>query len=155
MVEFISFELCKNDGQSKYIKYFKRDNDFYLETASGFQGMYIILNNRPDLDSNERLYRLSESSARLVSDLMESLKIYSWPKSIPSGYTPSDRIIGSDEDTWSLDYKEEEKKTTRHIRGKGPFPTESPYKEFYRLFTRTIPDQETKDWFLKEYEDKL
>ena len=153
MVDFIYFELCKADGSSRYIKFFNEEGDYYLETASGFQGMYIVFNDNVDMESNTKMYSVDKASAKLITKLVESFKVYCWPKSIPKDYTPRDRIIGCGEETWSLDYKELEKKNTRHIHGKGAFPKDNPYKSFYEIFIRIIPDIETKEWFLEEYED--
>ena len=148
MIQYLAFQVCKEDSSSRYIKFFKKNDEYFFETTSGFRGMYFMLDH-----DTTRMYRCAESSARLISDLLEPLKIYGWPKAIPSDFVPTDAILGCDDFSWSIDYKEEEKKNMRHIHGKGEFPKEDPYKSFYRLFTRTIPDQELKDWFLKDYED--
>lgn len=150
MIEYLAFQVCKEDSSSRYIKFFKKGDKFFLETAEGVRGMYIISKN-----DSEKIYRCDESSARIISSLIEPLKLYGWPKTVPSDFVPTNAIMGCDEYSWSLDYKEVEKKTMRHIRGKGSFPKESPYKEFYRLFIRTIPDQEMKEWFLEEYEEGI
>ena len=150
MVEYISFELCKADGDSKYIKIFERSGEYYLELKSGVNGIYII--DRKNIDVDINLYCCPRYSVKLISSLLESLKIYGWSKTIPSDYVPSNRIIGSDDGTWTLDYKERGKKTMRHIRGKGEFPKEEPYISFYRLFINAIPSEEVKEWFLEGYE---
>lgn len=58
--------------------------------------------------------------------------------------------MGCDEDSWSLDYKEVEKKTTRHVWGRGEFPDAEPYSGFYNCLSKVIPDKELIEWFIED-----
>ena len=48
--------------------------------------------------------------------------------------------MGGDTDSWSIDYKEFEKKTTRHIHGRGAFPSVELYSVFMERLAEVIPD---------------
>ena len=41
MVEYLAFQLCKPDGESRYIKIHKEDGSLHMEIAAGMRGMYI------------------------------------------------------------------------------------------------------------------
>ena len=134
MIQYLAFELCKSNEQSRYIKLFSRNDSFYIKSAVGSNGAYL-------LDCINR-YHCPNETARIISSVIDSLKIYSWPKTIPSDYIPSDRIIGWDTNTWSLDFKEPKKKYARHIFGKGAFPKEESYRFFMNIVARFVPDNE-------------
>ena len=139
MIQFLSFEICKPTNESRYLKlFFWRQEGFYLETASGYRGMYVV--------GNDRLYRCDQKSIELISRVIEPLKIYGWPKVIPLDYVPGNHIIGCDVNSWSIDYKECEKKTTRHIRGNGTFPLSPPYSEFISALCGVTPDRDFIEW---------
>lgn len=142
MIQYLSFERCKPDNESRYIKIFQKQDGYYLEIAAGRRGMYIVVNSR--------LYKCGSDSIDVISKLIEPLKIYAWPKSVPSDYVPGDHIMGCDVDTWSLDYKEVEKNTTRHVRGRGSFPDSDPYSVFYNRLSKMIPDKELMEWFIED-----
>lgn len=141
MVEYLAFQLCKPDGDSRYIKIHKEDGSLHMEIAAGMRGMYI--------SDNIVKYRCGGVSENLISELIQPTKPYTWPRVIPSDYNPGEHILGCDIDSWSLDYKEEEKKTMRHIRGKGDVPEEEPYILFLVNLMRFVPDREVVDWFLE------
>lgn len=132
MIQYLSFEICKSTNESRYLKLFWKQDGFCLEAASRYQGMYVI--------GNSRLFRCDQDSVELISRVIESLKIYGWPKAVPFNYVPGNHIMGCDTDSWSIDYKEFEKKTTRHIHGRGAFPSVEPYSVFMERLAEVIPD---------------
>ncbi len=138
MVEYLSFERCKPDNGSRYFKLFKKDEGYYLEIAAGFRGMYIVGNNT--------MYKCRDEDADKITILIEPLKIYTWPKAFPSDYSPEDHLMGCDTDSWSIEYKEVEKKTMRHVNGRGAFPETGLYGEFFLRISRLIPDRELMEW---------
>ena len=145
MIQYLSFEICKENGQSQYIKLYTEEDDYYLELAAGKNGMYI--------NDSILLYKCrneSLESIEYIAMMIGTLRIYSWPKYIPADYIPRNRIIGCDGNTWSLDFKELEKKTTRHIRGKGEIPEESPYIDLFKYLMQILPDEEFKEWFYEK-----
>lgn len=146
MIEYLSYERCKANNKSRYFKLFRDQNGFYIELAAGYRGMYVAGNNK--------LYQCKPDSVelitKLISELIEPLKIYTWPKAIPTDYVPGKHLMGSDEDSWSLEYKETEKKTTKHIRGRGSFPDTDPYRNFYDCIRNVIPDEQFMDWFVED-----
>ena len=146
MIQYLSFERCKPDNESRYFKLFHKQGGYYLEIATGYRGMYIM--------GNCRLYRCGTDSVEVISKLIEPLKIYAWPKAVPSSYIPGDHIMGCDVDSWSLDYKEVNKKTMRHVRGRGEFPDFEPYREFFNRLSKIIPDKQLVEWLVEyKYED--
>lgn len=140
MIQYLSFEICQPTNESRYLKLFWKQDGFYLETASGYRGMYVV--------GNSRLYRCNQDSVESISRAIEPLKIYGWPKVVPFNYVPGIHIMGCDTDSWSIDYKEFEKKTMRHIRGNGAFPSAEPYRIFIDRLAEVIPDGLTK-WLLQ------
>ncbi len=141
MIQYLSFERCKPNSESRYFKLFRNQDDYYLEIATGHRGMYIV--------GNSQFYKCESDSIDVISKLVEPLKIYGWPKSFPSDYVPGGHIMGCDKDSWSLDYKEVEKKTSRHVRGKGKLPDTEPYCNFYNRLNKVIPDKELMEWFIE------
>lgn len=141
MVEYLVFELCKPDGESRCITIQNKNGSLYLDISIGNRGLYI--------STNIVSYHCGGDSEKLISSLLEPSKPYTWPRVIPSDYTPGKHIMGSDIDSWSLEYKEVEKKTTRHIRGKGDIPTDEPYSSFVDNLMKIIPDRETVEWFIE------
>ena len=142
MIQYLSFERCKPNSESRYFKLFRKQDGYYLEIAAGRRGMYIV--------GNGQIYKCGSDSIDVISKLIEPLKIYGWPKSVPSDYVPEDHIMGCDEDSWSLDYKEVERKTTRHVRGRGEFPDVEPYCGFFNRLSKVIPDKELMEWFTED-----
>lgn len=130
MVQFFSFELCRPDQKSEYIKIYREPDGVYLETAYGIRGIYM--------SDHAKKYKLDPISEDTISLLMESLKIYTWPKAIPFGYGPGKHMMGCDDTSWSIEYKETEKKTMRHIYGKGAFPVTPPYSELNECLKRIL-----------------
>ena len=80
MIQYLSFEICKPTNESRYLKLFWKQDGFYLETASGYRGMYVV--------GNSRLYRCNQDSFESISRAIEPLKIYGWPKVVPFNYVP-------------------------------------------------------------------
>ena len=142
MIQYLSFERCKQDSESRYFKLFRKQDRYYLEIAVGHRRMYIV--------GNSQFYKCRFDSIDVVSKLIEPLKIYGWPKSVSSNYVPGDHIMGCDMDSWSLDYKEVEKKTTRHVRGKGDFPDTEPYSDFYNCLSKVFQDKDVMEWFVED-----
>jgi hypothetical protein len=138
MVESLCFEICKPDQRSRYICIEVDEDGVYLSTAFGHRGMYA--------EDAALHYRASLRWASRISDYLRLLKIYSWPKSVPSDYVPGKHMLGCDDDSWSLDYKEMEKSNTRHIHGKGSMPDISPYSDFIQFIDRISPDQDWLEW---------
>ena len=145
MIEYLSYERCKANNKSRYFKLFRDQDGFYMEIGAGYRGMYIVGKNQLYQCQSDSIEPITE----LISELIEPLKIYTWPKTFPTDYVPGNHIMGSDEDSWSLEYKETEKKTTKHIRGRGSFPDADPYRKFYDFLCNVIPDEEFADWFVE------
>ncbi len=143
MIQYLTFEQCKTDNKSRYFGLFLKGGDLYFETAVGYRGMYIA--------GNSNVYRCTTDSAQLISAMIGALKIYTWPKAIPSDYVPGEHLMGCDVDSWTIDYKEVEKKTARHIYGKGSFPVEEPYSNFIKYFVSIVPDKNLKEWLQSDY----
>ena len=132
MIQYLSFEICKPTNESRYLKLFWKQDGFYLEIASGYRGMYVV--------GNSRLYRCNQDSFESISRAIEPLEIYGSAKVVPVNYVPVIHIMACDTDSWSIDYKEFEKKTMRHIRGSGAFPSAEPYRVFMDRLAEVIPD---------------
>lgn len=129
MVEKLIFEYCRTDGSCKLIDLELKNKKYILKVASGKNGLY--------LDSNFTFY---ECEAKLLTALMnqiQQLKIYSWKRYYPVTYKPSNRLMGSDSGTWSLHYKEMEKKVFRHVHGKNCYPTN--WSIFINFMNTIIP----------------
>lgn len=136
MVEKLIFEYCRNDGSSKLIDLELRDKKYILKIASGKNGLY--------LDSNFTLY---ECEAKLLTALMiqiQQLKIYSWKRYYPVTYKPSNRLMGSDSGTWSLHYKEMEKKVFRHVNGHSEYPAQ--WSRLLLLLDMMVPNSALQQW---------
>jgi hypothetical protein len=140
MLKYLSFEMCKPTNESRYITIFLKDDIYYMETSTGIQGIYLV--------EDGKLYRCSLNAIEWLSRMIEPLKIYGWPKFIPSDYVPGNHMMGCDSNSWTLDYKEIDKKTARHIHGYGAFPSVEPYSEFMKQLIRVMPDDEFAEWFL-------
>lgn len=138
MIEYLGFELCKPNKRSRFIKIEVEDDGVYLTTAYGYHGMYLE-------DAFVR-YHSPIQSAWLISGLLKDLKINTWPKAIPSDYVPGKYLIGCDVDAWSLDYREQGKKRTRHIRGKGSFPKTPPFEGFLECIDHIAPERDWLKW---------
>ena len=138
MIEYLSFELCKPNKISRFIRIKVEENGVYLTTAYGYEGMY--------LENSFVHYHSPIQSAWLMSLMFEDLKIGSWPKAIPADYVPGRHMIGCDVNAWSLDYREQGKKRTRHIRGKGSFPDTPPFDEFLKCINHVSPERDWLKW---------
>ncbi|MBR2788575.1 MAG: hypothetical protein IKD94_05370 [Erysipelotrichaceae bacterium] len=138
MIEYLCFELCKPDKRSRFIEIEVDEEGVYLTTAYGNQGMYLE-------DAFVR-YHSPIQLAWLISGLLKDLKISTWPKAIPEDYVPEKHLIGCDVDAWSLDYREQGKKRTRHIHGKGSFPDTPPYEGFLECIDHIAPERDWLKW---------
>lgn len=142
MIDFLNFELCKANGRSRFIKIKIKEDGVYLTTAYGYKGMY--------LEDSFTYYRSPVQSAWLISVMFEDLKIGSWPKAIPADYVPGKYLIGCDTDSWSLHYREQGKKRTRHIHGRGPLPKEPPFYEFIKSINHISPERDWLKWIAED-----
>ncbi|MCR5205376.1 MAG: hypothetical protein K6E47_09985 [Lachnospiraceae bacterium] len=138
MIEYLSFEMCKPNNASRYIKIEVGNNEVYLTEAYGSRGMY--------LEESVLRYCTSIQSVKSFLNLLNELKISSWPKAFPEDYVPSSHLLGCDVDSWSIDYRELGKKRTRHIHGKGLFPDNSPYNRFLEYIDCIVPEQDWLEW---------
>ena len=91
------------------------------------------------MSDHVKKYKLNSKSEVMISLLIEPLKIYTWPKAIPAGYVPGKHMMGCDIASWSIEYKEAEKKTMRHIYGKGAFPAAPPYSDLQECLKWILP----------------
>ena len=140
MVEKLIFEYCRTDGSSKLIDLELRDKKYSLKVASGKNGLY--------LDSSFTFY---ECGAKLLTTLMnqiQQLKIYSWKRYYPVTYKLSNRLMGSDSGTWSLHYKETEKKVFRHVNGYGEYP--SQWSQFILYLDVMVPGGNLQQWMKQD-----
>ncbi len=146
MIEYLSFEYCNKNNESHAfeLRFIMTAQKYYLHTEHGTQGFYIH-----PADHNT-CYSISSDKLKSISDVIESMKIYSWNKSYPSDYKPSDRIMGCDTGTWSLYYKECGKRTTRHIFGKGSILETFPKPMLLTMFATFFPDFNFREWILSE-----
>lgn len=138
MIEYLSFELCKPNERSRFIEIEVEKDDVYLTTAYGYHGIYI--------DDSIHIFHSPIQSAWLISGLLKDFKINTWPKTIPADYVPEKHIMGCDADAWSLNYREQGKKRTRHIFGKGPFPNMPPYDGFLECINLIAPERDWLKW---------
>ena len=144
MLQHLGFEFCKESGESVGMTlYLSDDGYYYLKNSFGFRGIYIC-----DAD-HVKNYRLKAEYLIGLSGALERLKLYSLKKAYPSDYIPGNHLIGCDEGSWSLDYKESEKRITRHIHGKGDFPPVPPFSDLLHLLDSLFPEVHFKEW-LKE-----
>ena len=134
MVDRVTLEICKKNGESRYISYFHIDESLFVRIGIGFEGAYG--------EDNIHTYSCADSPYYTVffKD-MENLKIYSWPKTIPEDYTPGKHMIGCDVDSWSLIYHEAGKKRTRHIQGQFAYLETEPYITLVRLLDAASPEK--------------
>lgn len=143
MLEYLSFELCKENGESRCLKACNCEDGFYLRTGQGYRGLYIAEGMKRYRCGN-RLY------PSLVSVELEELKIRKWPKAFPADYVPGKHLMGCDEGSWSLDYREEGYRNTRHIHGKGSFPDTYPFTALIRCLDGMCPDSGLASWVYGE-----
>ena len=147
MLEYLSFEYCKETEESHAFKLqLSDDGYYYLQTLHGRLGNYI---NIEDCIKN---YRMETEKLFLLSNALESKRIYSWKKVYPDGYIPEDHIMGCDVESWSLDYKECEKRYTRHIHGKGNIYDTFPEVQLLPIFDLLFPDFNFIKWISEESE---
>lgn len=158
MFEELNFEICKKNKKSRYWAFSVADGYLYLETGYGLQGVY--------LDTNIKNYRCPVSSVERFFKGIDELKIQSWPKAVPADYVPGKHVMGCDEHSWSITYKEQGKRNRRHIHGKGDFPRSSAallfdpanepspemerYERFLSLIASGSPDGDLYEWLEKE-----
>ncbi len=142
LIEYLCFEVCKPNNDSRFLKICIDDDSVFLSTAFGLRGTYI--------EDSVLTYQSSYESARLISGMLKDLKINTWPKVVPADYVPGDHLLGCDTDSWSLDYKEKGKKRTRHIRGKGSLPDYSPYNDFLECIDQIAPGNDWIEWIGKD-----
>ena len=138
MIQYLAFEICKSNNESRYYKLWRESDGYYLEVANGYRGMYIV--------GNSQFYQCGFEYMEQISNLIEPLKLYAWPKAFPSDYVPEDHLMGCDTNSWSIHYKELEKKYTRHIRGRGEYPLVKPYSVFMERFVNVIPNESLREW---------
>lgn len=140
MIDYLLFEICKSDNKSRYFKFTLVDDSMFLETSFGLRGMY---------DSNGiKTYRCPFEFAQLMSSKIEPLKISSWPRKFPVDYVSGNPIMGCDPFSWSIDYRENGKKNTCHIRGKGDFPNIHPYDLFLLILNQILPEKDLIRWLI-------
>ena len=118
MIEYLAFELCKSDERSRFLSIRQNKDGADVQIGDGRRGMYIA--------GQVIRYKLSLDDFRKISHAIEELKVYAWPKSIPKDYLPGEHLLGCDVG-WSLEYKEKDKVTMRHIYGKEAPPKKYPY----------------------------
>lgn len=138
MIECLSFEMCKPNTKSRFIKIEVINNEVYLTKAHGSRGIY--------LEESVLHYCTSTQSLKPFLKILEELNISSWPKAFPKDYVPGRHLMGCDVDSWSIDYKEQGKKRTRHIHGKGSFPDIYPYSNFLEFIDCIDPEQDWIEW---------
>ena len=132
MVGMITLEICKINGESRYISYFHEDGSLFIRIGVGYEGEYA--------EDNIQLYSCPNSPYyKVFFKYIEKLKIYSWPKVIPEDYVPGKYMIGCDVDSWSLVYREVGKKRTRHIHGEFASLEKEPYLTLVRLLDAASP----------------
>ena len=134
MVERVTLEICKLNGESRYISYFHEEDNLFIKVGIGYEGAYPEQNIHAYACQNNPYY-----SSFL--NYVEKLKIYSWPRAIPKDYVPGKYMIGCDTDSWSLVYKEKEKKRFCRIHGKGAYPQTEPYITLVRLLDAGSPEK--------------
>lgn len=116
MIEYLSFQYCKEDGHSSTITVRLSGDHYILSTANGRNGVYV--------SDAFKTYKCPAGALSRACDNIKALKIYSWASNYPSDYKVRNRLMGVDSGTWNLDYKEVGKKRTRHINGCGAYPSE-------------------------------
>lgn len=140
MIEKLIFEYCNDNGSSKLIDLELNGDKYVLKTASGHNGMY--------LDSCFRYYECSAANLKPITDSLQSLNIYKWSCYYPTAYRPRNRLMGSDANTWTLHYKETEKKLFRHVNGSGDYP---PQWELLIIWLDSItPEESLHQWLNDE-----
>ena len=141
MIDYLCLEYCnENDISFCTILTLGDDGYYHLEVRHGIRGMYIL--------DNEHIknYQMEADKLADYSKEFENMKIYSWRKKYPNGYTPGKHMMGCDADSWSFTYKETEKSTTRHIHGNGkPLDTFPDRSKLY-LFTILFPEIDYSEW---------
>lgn len=133
MVEKLLFEYCKSDDSSKLIDLELRGNKYLLKIASGRNGIY--------LDSSFSYYECETKHLEYLLEQLQKLNIYGWKRYYPISYKPSNRLMGSDSGTWSLHYKETEKKIFRHVNGYREYPPK--WSQFILYLNTLIPCTKT------------
>ncbi|MBO4926710.1 MAG: hypothetical protein J5379_00445 [Clostridiales bacterium] len=139
MIEQVLFEICKENQQSRYINAQMAGKYVYLETATGTRGMY----SQADI----RNFRLDAEPVAEIFSRLDALKITEWPKSVPTGYWPGEKMSGCDVPSWMVDVKKRRSCRTHYIRGKGHYPQDAGYQELLELMDELIPTHDLKQWF--------
>lgn len=141
MIEKLAFEYTDKNGDSRCIGISLKDNQYIFKTGSGRNGLY-------DCACFTR-YACPAANLDLLNDQIKLVKIYSWRKGYPIGYIPRRRLMGSDKDTWSLTYKETDKKVYRTIFGTaGNFPP--GWFTFISSLSQIAPTEDLKEWLFNE-----
>ena len=130
MIEKLIFEYCKENGSSTLIDLELNGDKYVLKTASGCNGMY--------LDSCFKYYECTAANLKPITDSLQALNIYKWSRYYPATYKPKNRLMGSDANTWTLHYKETNKKMFRHVNGCGCYPPE--WAHFILCLDAMVPE---------------
>ncbi len=141
LVDELSFTFCTESGETKHMHISLDYDRLYLKKEIGLKGLFFEV-----CGENTTRYIIPDKES--FSRKINGLNIYKWPKSFPTDYVPSEHLIGCDQGTWGLTYKEIGKKTTRHIYGKGAFPISSPYVGLLRILNKVDPDHEIMNWVM-------
>lgn len=145
MLEYLSFEYCKESEESHAFTLILGDDGYYhLRNNHGRRGIYAF-----DRD-HMKDYRIEVEKLKPIIHEIEQMKIYSWRKAYPSDYVPGNHLMGCDVGSWSLDYSECEKRTTRHIHGKGSLLETFPKPSSLLFFDSLFPDFNFTEWIRNE-----
>ena len=149
MLEYLSFEYCKENEESHAItlQFDDEQGDYHLRNYHGRRGLYIC-----GIDGEKRYYVETEKIMP-ISKLFEMAKIYSWKKSYPPDYIPGEHFMGCDIGSWSMEYKETDKQTTRHIHGKGDICQTFPAPVLLNCVNALFVDFDFMEW-ISESSDK-
>lgn len=140
MVEKLIFEYCKENGSSTLIDLELNGDKYVLKTTAGRNGMY--------LDSCFKYYECSATNLKPITDSLPALNIYKWSRYYPAAYRSRNRLMGSDANTWTLHYKETNKKVFRHINGCGCYPPE--WEHFILYLDVMVPEGNIKQWLVAD-----
>ena len=141
MVEKIAFEYNDANDNSRCIGLSLNDDQYIFKTGRGRNGLY-------DCAGFTR-YSCPAADLEQFNTQIKLAKIYSWRKGYPIGYVPRRRLMGSDESTWSLTYKETDKKVYRTIFGTaGNYPNE--WITMISCLAQIAPTEDINSWLIDE-----
>ena len=113
-------------------------------TSHGRRGIYICT------DEFVKNYQIAGEHLIPFYRTLEAMKIYSWKKTYPSDYVLGDHLMGCDIGSWSLDYRECDKRIMRHIYGKGDIMETFPKTPLLALFDTMFPDFDFTEWIAEK-----